>query len=260
VAGGVEVYRGYKILRGSTGAVSVPGLGKRYAQYFKGWTEQSAVQKAKEAIDRQLAKPPAAPVNPEDIIRPLKDRAALHRALDAVMVKDSQYSAKELERGFLSMLKGAQSAQGSVAQKDHRAMLNQILTEYTDVYIHLDPRAQQKLTAPGVLRDRLRGLNKPAKDRAALHRALDAVMDAVVVEPGMLGINADKARALRRQLERKGFEYRFPVQPPTEEMVRHGFVKRHPYGGNEWKILNERKNGYHNITGVTAQGTIPSAE
>ena len=64
---------------------------------------------------------------------------------------------------------------------------------------------------------------------------------------GMLGVNAEKAQALKRQLERKGFEYRFPAEPPKEDIVRHAFRKG-PVGEGEWRILNERKNGYHNIT------------
>jgi len=94
---------------------------------------------------------------------------------------------------------------------------------------------------------------KPIRDRAAVHRALDRVMagDAVNAHVGMLGVNAEKAQALKARLERKGFEYRFPMSPPTAEIVRHAFVKRNREAGspeNEWKILNERKNGYHNIT------------
>jgi hypothetical protein len=72
----------------------------------------------------------------------------------------------------------------------------------------------------------------------------------------MLGVNAEKARQLEQRLKRQGFEYRFPVEPPKADMVRHGFVK---YGAGEgagrereWKVLNERKNGYHNITDLTS--------
>lgn len=66
---------------------------------------------------------------------------------------------------------------------------------------------------------------------------------------GMLGVNADKARVLEQRLRSKGYEYRFPVEPPKAEMVRHGFLKRDDtHGKNDWKILNERKNGYHNVT------------
>ena len=76
---------------------------------------------------------------------------------------------------------------------------------------------------------------------------------------GMLGVNADKAKALQRQLEKKGFEYRFPMSPPTEKMVRHAFVKKTPQyvsgvrleePTSEWRALNERANGYHNITTI----------
>lgn len=76
---------------------------------------------------------------------------------------------------------------------------------------------------------------------------------------GMLGVNADKAKALQRQLEKKGFEYRFPMSPPTKEMVRHAFVKKTPQyvsgvrleePTSEWRALNERANGYHNITTI----------
>jgi hypothetical protein len=65
----IETYRGYAIQRGESGAISVVGLGRRYAQYFNGWTEQAAVKKAKAAIDKELTKPPAGPVNPDDLIR-----------------------------------------------------------------------------------------------------------------------------------------------------------------------------------------------
>lgn len=65
---------------------------------------------------------------------------------------------------------------------------------------------------------------------------------------GMLGVNVDKAKALAASLERNGFEYRFPAAPPTTEMVRHAF-RRGDVGEGEWRFLNERKNGYHNITG-----------
>jgi hypothetical protein len=92
------------------------------------------------------------------------------------------------------------------------------------------------------------------KYRAGLHRALDAALDGVDAHVGMLGVNADKAKALKAQLERQGYEYRFPVAPPEDLMVRHGFVKRDKPlsegGKNDWKILNERKNGYHNVTNL----------
>ncbi len=68
---------------------------------------------------------------------------------------------------------------------------------------------------------------------------------------GMLGVNSEKALQLKKRLEKKGFEYRFPMAPPTAEMVRHGFVKRNePAAKDEWLTLNERKNGCHNITTV----------
>jgi hypothetical protein len=92
------------------------------------------------------------------------------------------------------------------------------------------------------------------KYRAGLHRALDAALDSADAHVGMLGVNADKAKALKAQLERQGYEYRFPVAPPEDLMVRHGFVKRDKPlsegGKNDWKILNERKNGYHNVTNL----------
>jgi hypothetical protein len=73
----VEKYRGYEIEEGETGAVRVVGLGRRYAQYFKGWSRASAVEAAKRAIDRELAKPEPLPVKPEDIIRSMyTDRKA----------------------------------------------------------------------------------------------------------------------------------------------------------------------------------------
>lgn len=86
--------------------------------------------------------------------------------------------------------------------------------------------------------------------------SLSFVEEAMGVQPigdegahvGMFNVNADKAKALAKTLERKGFQYRFPATPPTTEMAHHAFVKRGEYDKNEWKILNERKNGYHNVT------------
>lgn len=68
---------------------------------------------------------------------------------------------------------------------------------------------------------------------------------------GMLGVNAQKALKLQDRLIRQGFEYRFPTSFPTSAMVRHGFVKRLSDGTNEWRTLNERSNGFHNITEVS---------
>ena len=79
----------------------------------------------------------------------------------------------------------------------------------------------------------------------SMGKAKDALQNAHV---GMLGVNAEKAQALKRQLERKGFEYRFPAEPPKEDIVRHAFRKGPVGEENEWRILNERKNGFHNIT------------
>ena len=69
--------------------------------------------------------------------------------------------------------------------------------------------------------------------------------------PGMLGVNVDKAKSLQAGLERKGYEYLFPMGPaqtPDEAMIRHAFRKR----GDppQYKTLNERANGYHNVTDV----------
>jgi hypothetical protein len=78
---------------------------------------------------------------------------------------------------------------------------------------------------------------------------VEPVGDAEGAHIGMMGVNADKAKSLAKGLEKKGFEYRFPIQPPTADMVQHGFIKRNePIAKNEWKILNERKNGFHNVT------------
>ena len=79
----VEKYRGYEIEEGETGAVRVVGLGHRYAQYFKGWSRASAVEAAKRAIDRELAKPEPLPVKPEDIIRSMYTDRVPGKAKDA---------------------------------------------------------------------------------------------------------------------------------------------------------------------------------
>ena len=115
------------------------------------------------------------------------------------------------------------------------------------------------LTLAHMVIDKMRntGRARDALDkRARLHRALDRVMDRSMgkvkdsqnAHVGMLGVNAEKAQALKRQLERKGFEYRFPAEPPKEDIVRHAFRKGPVGEENEWRILNERKNGFHNIT------------
>lgn len=52
----IEEYRGYKILRGKTGAVSVSNLGMR-DRYFRGFTEKSAVEAAKKSIEKYEALP-----------------------------------------------------------------------------------------------------------------------------------------------------------------------------------------------------------
>jgi hypothetical protein len=78
----IEKYKGYEIERGETGAVRVVGLGRRYAQYFNAYTEAKAVEKAKAAIDREVAKPPAQPVKPEDLIISLNDLPRRKKAHD----------------------------------------------------------------------------------------------------------------------------------------------------------------------------------
>jgi hypothetical protein len=75
-------------------------------------------------------------------------------------------------------------------------------------------------------------------------------MDAFIgMLTGFHGTNA-KLESLARGLKRKGFTYLFPVEPPTTEMVRHGFLKRNEDGTTEWKVLNERANGFHNVTAL----------
>ena len=69
----IETYRGYEIERGETNAIRVVGLGHSYAQYFKGWSEKSAVDAAKRAIDRELARPAPQRVKPEDLIMSVND-------------------------------------------------------------------------------------------------------------------------------------------------------------------------------------------
>jgi predicted Zn-ribbon and HTH transcriptional regulator len=103
----------------------------------------------------------------------------------------------------------------------------------------------RKVVCPECADARVRATDSAKRQR--LHRALDAVMDSQNAHVGMLGVNTEKAKALKRQLERKGYMYRFPAEPPKEDMVRHAFRKG-LVGEGEWKILNERKNGFHNIT------------
>lgn len=69
----IEKYKGFEIEKGDSGAVRVVGLGQRYAQYFNAWTEREAIEKAKRAIDKEVAKPAPGPVKPEDLIISLND-------------------------------------------------------------------------------------------------------------------------------------------------------------------------------------------
>jgi hypothetical protein len=88
----IEKYKGYEIERGETGAVRVVGLGRRYAQYFNAYSEAKAIEKAKAAIDREVAKPPAQPVKPEDLIISLND---LPKRIKA---HDSSAAERDLEK------------------------------------------------------------------------------------------------------------------------------------------------------------------
>jgi hypothetical protein len=68
---------------------------------------------------------------------------------------------------------------------------------------------------------------------------------------GMLGVNSDKAKKLAASLKRKGFRYVCPLNPPmgNDAMIRHGFIKRDEFGNViESRSLNERTNGFHNVT------------
>ena len=69
--------------------------------------------------------------------------------------------------------------------------------------------------------------------------------------PGMLGVNADKAKSLHAGLERKGFRYSHPMKPHKDgdKMVRHVYSRREDDPEmSTLKTLNERINGYHNVT------------
>lgn len=68
---------------------------------------------------------------------------------------------------------------------------------------------------------------------------------------GMLNVNTEKALKLAARLERNGFKYVCPLSPVTDAspMVSHLFSKRDELGNIvEHARLNERANGYHNIT------------
>ena len=69
----IETYKGFDIERGDTNAIRVVDHGRRYAQHFNAWTEREAIEKAKRAIDREVAKPAPGPVKPEDLIISLND-------------------------------------------------------------------------------------------------------------------------------------------------------------------------------------------
>jgi hypothetical protein len=175
-----------------------------------------------------------------------KDRAArLHKALDAVLGKDGSKSAEaEKRRTYCDPCwsNNHKACKGGACKCKHGVRAK-------------DAREREKRRC--ALCSKLLPNGHPFTNCAACIRKLEAgvkpadIMRGAKDEDahvGMLNVNADKAKALKRQLENKGFTYRFPAAPPTKEMVRHAFVKRGPMDTNEWRILNERANGYHNIT------------
>jgi len=106
----VEVYKGHKIKRGPSGSISVEGLSNS-PRHFTGWSEKSAVEAARAAIDKSGM-----------AIDADSRRARLHRALDCIMdsrakVKDAQVDedATELARAYKTQ--GEQAAQKLWAEK-----------------------------------------------------------------------------------------------------------------------------------------------
>ena len=153
---------------------------------------------------------------------------------ETMMAKDAQVPGGSLSYDpysgtFVALPAGKTSGPTGTTAKEKR-----FLTEKA-------ARAYLKECAAGTARDTLAPVPVRGRDENA--------------HVGMLGVNADKALQLKKQLERKGFEYRFPQSPVTSEsqMVRHLFAKG-PFEGDEreWKTLNERKNGFHNVTALDA--------
>ena len=183
-------------------------------------------------------------------------RAAAHRALDRVMdvyglkraVKDADSTAA-LERKLAAAEKRVQLARERVSRAEY-ARKNKRQRLQSSAEMSARAALSEASSAVYAAQEALKKARGGATDRG---KDVDAHV-------GMLGVNADKARQLAAQLERKGFQYRFPIEPPKADMVRHGFVKYGPGEGEsrsrEWRALNERRNGYHNVTALDrAKGT-----